>query len=166
MCRHHIEMFGHNRWANLRLFDWCAGVHDALLDSSAPGTFGDARSTLVHLVSAEERYVELLTGDEIPDDQRLEIDDPFPGLELLRERIDASGQRLIAIAGSTPDDHIIEGTFLDGRSYRLSATTLLIQAINHATEHRTHIMTVISQHGVEAPETDGWLYGEEALDPD
>lgn len=166
MCRHFVEIFGHNRWSNLRLIDWCAGVDDALLDSSAPGTFGDARTTLVHLVSAEERYVELLTGEIIPEDQRLKLEDPFPGLDLLRERIDASGRRLVELAASTPDDHIIEGTFLDGRPYRLSATTLLIQAINHATEHRAHIMTVISQHGVEAPESDGWLYGEEVLDPD
>lgn len=165
MSGHLVEMFGHNHWANLRLFDWCAGVDDALLDSSAPGTFGDARSTLVHLVSAEERYVELLTGEVIPEDRRLKPEDSFPGLALLRERIDASGRRLIEIAGSTPDDHIIAGTFLDGGPYRLRATTLLIQAINHASEHRTHIMTVISQHGIEAPETDGWLYGEEALDP-
>jgi len=165
MCRHLVELFGHNRWANLRLIDWCAGVDDALLDSSAQGTFGDARTTLVHLVGAEERYVELLTGETIPADRRLELEDPFPGLELLRERIDASGRRLVEVAASTPDGHIIEGTYMNGEPYRLSATTLLIQAINHATEHRAHIMTVISQHGVEAPESDGWLYGEEVLDP-
>ncbi|MEZ4522752.1 MAG: DinB family protein [Thermomicrobiales bacterium] len=66
MSDHLVDMFRHNRWANLRILDWCAGLDDDLLDSSAPGTFGDARRTLVHLVGAEERYVEYLTGEVMP----------------------------------------------------------------------------------------------------
>jgi uncharacterized damage-inducible protein DinB len=160
-----IEIFRHNRWANLRLFDWCAGLDDDLLDASAPGTYGTAGSTLVHLVGAEERYIEYLTGELMPDERRLDPDGPFPGLAALRERVSASGECLVELAASTPDAHVLVGTRLDGTPYRIRATTLLVQAIHHAAEHRTHVMTVISQHGIDAPETDGWLYGEEVLDP-
>ena len=58
---------------------------------------------------------------------------------------------------------MVHGHHLDGTPYELRATTLLIQAIHHAAEHRTHVMTVISQHGVEVPATDGWTYGDEVL---
>lgn len=163
MCGHLIDMFRHNRWANLRILDWCAGLDEALLDSSAPGTFGAAGTTLVHLVGAEERYVEYITGELMPDELRLQLDDPFPGFAVLKERVDASGQRLVELAESTPHDLVVRGHHLNGEPYTLRATTLLIQAIHHAAEHRTHVMTVISQHGVDVPETDGWTFGEEEL---
>lgn len=38
---------------------------------------------------------------------------------------------------------------------------VLVQAINHATEHRAQIMTTLTQAGVEPPSLDGWTYGEE-----
>jgi uncharacterized damage-inducible protein DinB len=163
MHGHLVETFRHNRWANMRLLDWCAGLADDLLDASAPGTFGNARRTLVHLVGAEERYVEYLTGEVMPDEQRLEIDGPFPGLDLLRQRVAVSGANLIELAASTPFEQVMRGQHLNGEPYTLRATTLLIQALHHAAEHRTHVMTVISQHGVDVPETDGWSYGDEVL---
>lgn len=166
MSSHLVEMYRHNQWANLRLLDWCRGLDDEMLDSSAPGTYGDARETLVHLVGAEERYVEYLTGQMMSDEQRLQPDGPFPGLEVLRQRVEASGTHLVELAASTPDDLVVRGHHLDGEPYALRATTLLIQALHHAAEHRTHVMTVISQHGVEVPDTDGWSYGEEMLAPE
>ena len=166
MSGHLVEMFRHNRWANLRILDWCAGLDDALLAASAPGTFGAAGTTLVHLVGAEERYIEYLTGELMPEEQRLRLDDPFPGLDVLRERAAASGERLIELAASTPDGLVVGGHHLDGTPYTLRATTLLLQALHHAAEHRTHVMTVISQHGLEVPDTDGWSYGDEVLAPD
>jgi uncharacterized damage-inducible protein DinB len=39
----------------------------------------------------------------------------------------------------------------------------MLQAINHATEHRTHIATILTQQGVEPPVLDGWHYNEEVL---
>ena len=163
MSSHLVEMFRHNRWANLRIVDWCGELDDEMLDSSAPGTFGDARLTLVHLVGAEERYVELLTGDMMDESNRLRLDDPFPGIQTLRERVDVSGSRLVDLAESTPLNEVVRGNLQDGSPYEERATTLLIQAIHHGAEHRTHIMTVISQHGIDVPETDGWTYGDEEL---
>ncbi len=163
MDSHLVEIFRHNRWANLRLLDWCESVDPALLDTPAPGTYGPAGKTLVHLIGAEERYIEYLTGEIMPDDRRLDEDAPFPSFDVLRPRLAASGEKLIVLATSTPMDTVLRGLRLDGTPYEVRATTLLVQAINHASEHRAHIMTAISQHGVEAPELDGWLYGEECL---
>jgi uncharacterized damage-inducible protein DinB len=165
MDSHLVEIFRHNRWANLKLLDWCAGADPSLLDSPAPGTFGPAGKTLVHLIGAEERYIEYLTGEIMPANLRLDFDAPFPGFDVLRPRLEASGDRLIALAASTPFEQVLRGLRLDDTPYEVRATTLLVQVINHSGEHRAHIMTAISQHGVEAPELDGWLYGEECLPP-
>jgi uncharacterized damage-inducible protein DinB len=50
-----LVMFcGHNMRANLRLLDFCAGRSDEQLDTSAPGTFGHVRDTLVHIVGDKD----------------------------------------------------------------------------------------------------------------
>ena len=36
----------------------------------------------------------------------------------------------------------------------------MLQAINHATEHREQIKSVLASLGVTPPELDGWTYGE------
>jgi uncharacterized damage-inducible protein DinB len=36
----------------------------------------------------------------------------------------------------------------------------MVQAINHATEHREQIKSMLSSLGVTHPEIDGWDYGE------
>jgi uncharacterized damage-inducible protein DinB len=40
--------------------------------------------------------------------------------------------------------------------YRLAS--LIMQAINHSTEHRTQIATIITQLGMEPPDMSGWQY--------
>ena len=42
-----------------------------------------------------------------------------------------------------------------------SMSSLLVQAINHATEHRTQISAIITQLGIEPPDLSGWVYMEE-----
>jgi uncharacterized damage-inducible protein DinB len=34
----------------------------------------------------------------------------------------------------------------------------LLQAVNHGTEHRSQVATVLTQLGVEPPGMDGWTY--------
>jgi uncharacterized damage-inducible protein DinB len=34
----------------------------------------------------------------------------------------------------------------------------LLQAINHATEHRSQVATILTQLGLTPPEMDGWAY--------
>ena len=152
-----VELYRHNLWANLRLLDACTGLGDEHLDASAPGTYGRVRDTLVHLFAAEERYVALLS-DQRPE-RPLSERDPFPGFEELRERARRSGEALIEIAGQTPADRVLRGTWRDG-PYAIKATVPLVQAINHATEHRAHVMTILTQRGVGLPDIDGWAYEE------
>ena len=37
----------------------------------------------------------------------------------------------------------------------------LMQAIHHATDHRSHIATVLSQIGIRPPDLSVWAYDEE-----
>ncbi len=154
------ELFKHNLWANLRLLDVCAGLDEAGLAAGVPGTYGSLRDTFVHLVAAEGRYVALLS-DRQPD-QSFNERTGFPGWEALRERARHSGEALIAIAQDFDAARVLRGT-RNGEAYELPAVVPMLQAINHATEHRTHIATILTQQGVEPPVLDGWHYNEEVL---
>jgi uncharacterized damage-inducible protein DinB len=46
-------------------------------------------------------------------------------------------------------------------SVEYSLASLMAQVINHATEHRAHIATIITQLGMEPPNMDLWTYMEE-----
>jgi len=37
---------------------------------------------------------------------------------------------------------------------------VVIQAINHAIDHRSQIATLLSQQGIEPPDLDGWAYND------
>ena len=50
-------LYRHNRWANERLLERCAGLSDEQLDATLLGTFGSIRDTLQHIVTAERSYL-------------------------------------------------------------------------------------------------------------
>jgi uncharacterized damage-inducible protein DinB len=152
-------LFKHNRWANLRLLDFCATLSDDLLQASATGTYGRAGDTLVHLFAAEQRYIKRVAG-EAPE-REVKESDPFPGIAVLRESAVLTGTRLIQIALDIDPDTILEGTFR-GEFVKLPIMIPMMQAINHATEHRSHVSTVLSQQGIAVPELDLWSYNDEA----
>jgi uncharacterized damage-inducible protein DinB len=149
-----VELFKHNAWANERLLDVCAGLSEDHLAASLQGTYGSIRDTLVHFVGSEASYGARLRGEEAP--ARL---DPSIGLSELREHARRNGAALIALAEQMSEDRTLRGTWR-GEPYVLPASTLFIQAINHATEHRTQIATILTQLGIDPPSLDGWSYGE------
>jgi uncharacterized damage-inducible protein DinB len=153
-----VELFKHNRWANLQLLASCDGLDDEQLTISATGTYGRLGDTLVHILAAEERYVELLSGQR-PHPPLSERND-FPGFETLRTRAERSGQALIEIASRDPFDEVLRGTWRD-EPYAMRALLPLVQVINHATEHRSQVMTILTQHGFQPPDLSGWAYGAE-----
>jgi len=43
---------------------------------------------------------------------------------------------------------------------QLDASVPLVQAIHHASEHRTQVLTILSQQGIEPPDLSGWAFGD------
>ena len=158
-----VELFRHNAWANQRLFDACAGLSDAQLDATVIGTFGSIRNTLMHIVGAQERYVAALaeTGPVGAIRER----DPFPGIAELHDAARTSGEALIELAARTQSGATVT-TMWRGEGYTLPVWLLLVQAINHATEHRTQVAAILTQQGIEPPSMDGWTYHEARFDGD
>jgi uncharacterized damage-inducible protein DinB len=152
-----VRLFEHNRWANLRAVEACAALADVPLDATVLGTAGSVRETLMHIAGAEQRYVLLLIGRQPTYGER----DGWPGVERLRQALDESGRALIELAGRADPDEVLTGDF-QGRPYALPVATIYVQAINHATEHRSQIATILTQQGVEPPDFSGWAWNSEA----
>ena len=158
-----IELFRHNAWANERLFDACEGLSDAQLDATVAGTFGSIRDTLAHIVGAQERIAAALAETEPVNVIRER--DPFPGVAALRDADRTSGDALVELAARAETGATVTTTWR-GEEYTLPVWLLLVQAINHATEHRTQVAAILTQQGIEPPGMDGWTYHEDHFDGD
>ena len=146
-------VFDHNRWANERLLEACRGLTPEQLSASVVGTYGDLGSTLAHIASGEAFYTLLMSGWR--PQTTWQQDDPFPGVETLLEIIRETGTRLLVAAESIPGDQLIERD----PGELIPASVILVQALDHATEHRTHARTILTQIGVPPPAVDGWEHG-------
>jgi hypothetical protein len=82
-----------------------------------------------------------------------------PDLATLREHARRSGEAFIAYAETVEGNPILDVTW-HGQSYEMPAALFLVQAINHATEHRTQIKTALTQAGITPPELDGWTWND------
>ncbi|GIV95653.1 MAG: hypothetical protein KatS3mg057_0310 [Herpetosiphonaceae bacterium] len=76
----------------------------------------------------------------------------------LYEHVRRAGEGLVEVAARSRAGEQVSWQGKNGHRIA-SADVLLIQAINHATEHRTHIATILSQLGIEPPDMSGWMYG-------
>ncbi|MEO8287348.1 MAG: DinB family protein [Chloroflexota bacterium] len=147
------ELFKHNLWANLRLLDACEKLTDEQLDATSPGTYGSIRDTLVHIASGEELYVCMMLGQPRPPRRE---EEGFRGFAGLRDSLTGTGEELIRLA----QNDAIPASYLDrDEGVELAGTMVVILAINHATEHRAHINSILSHLGIEPVELDGWAYG-------
>jgi uncharacterized damage-inducible protein DinB len=147
-------LFAHNAWANLKLLDFCERLSEEQLDATAIGGFGSIRDTLWHIVGGEVSYVERVNG-KLPPQPFSE--DQFPGFAALKDTARWTNDELLQLALSARQDtDVREGP--PGNIYQYRLASLMVQAINHATEHRAQIATIITRLGMEPPDMSGWQY--------
>ncbi len=152
-------LFAHNTWANLKLLTFCEALSEEQLNAAAIGTYGTIRETLPHLVGAEVDFVHRVNGQWPPEAWP---EDQFPGFALLKQAAQWADDAFSQLALSARADSIVEERWPEHKMMgRYPLAGLLMQAIDHATEHRTHIATILTQLGLEPPDMAGWLYLEE-----
>ena len=149
-----VKLFEHNNWANLKIIQACSALSEVQLDSEPQSaTIGTIRTTLLHLVTSQRGYLALLT---LPVDER--PDNPLAFAELQESAI-KSGEGLLALARNEPVKPLkTQLRTTDG--YFVEPWVVMVQAINHATEHREQIKSMLSSLGITPPDIDGWTYGE------
>jgi len=147
------KLFEHNNWANQRIIEACYALSNEQLDAEPQSvTMGNIRETLTHLVGSQAGYLSLLT---LPVDGRGHKPLEFAELQ---ESARKSGEGLLALARgeNKPLGNPLQTT--DG--YHVEPWVVMTQIINHATEHREQIKSMLTALGITPPSIDGWDHGE------
>src|SRR3972149_2089079 len=148
------KLLEHNNWANRQIIQACSALRDEQLDAEPQSaTAGSIRLTLFHLVNAQQGYLSLLT---LPVEARHNVPPTFAELQ---KAASISGEGLLALARADPSKHL-KARLRTKDGYFVEPWVVMVQVINHATEHREQIKSMLSALGVTPPNIDGWDYGE------
>ena len=146
------QIFKHNNWANHQIIRACAALTDEQLDAApVSATMGTIRETLQHFVRSQHGYLSILT---VPVEERVRIEPEFAELEAAAAK---SGAGLLAlIRGETAG---MPAPLKTRDGYAVEPSVVLNQVINHATEHREQIKSMLTALGATPPDIDGWDFG-------
>lgn len=150
------KLFEHNNWANNQIIQACSTLSDVQLDAQPQSAMkGSIRATLLHLITSQQSYLRTLT---LPLEARREA--TIVAFAELQESATQSGEGLLALAKG--DQKPLSPQLQTRDGYLVEPWVLMVQIINHATEHREQIKNMLSSLGVTPPDIDGWSYGEAA----
>ena len=142
------EILRHNSWATSRLIEHIRSMPPETVDLSAPGTYGPIGETLAHLLRAERAYLAHVKGEK-PTFRQRTLD-----LAMLADEARSLAEQweYLVQVGINPD---LEAETMHGVQ---TVRTLIAQVVNHATEHRAHVCTVLGAHGMQTPPLDPFSY--------
>jgi uncharacterized damage-inducible protein DinB len=151
------RLLRHMAWANAALIAQLGTLTDDALSRAAPRNEWSVVRTLDHLVNSAGGYADRLEG-------KARVEAPpattaVSELSALAVRCAGYDARLRAQAAS-PDG---PASYLGPDSIARARSTVLGQAIHHATEHRAQIAGALATNGLDAidlDELDLWAYGE------
>lgn len=147
------RLLRHMAWANAALFDRLAALPDEALALAAPRNEWSVAMIVAHMVDAADGYAGRLDGEVFAPTWTPPT--TIAELAALADACASYDARLRA-AGAIP-----EGT-VQGRTPR-ARSTILGQAIHHATEHRAQIAGALATNGIDAIDLDAldlWAYGD------
>ncbi len=151
-----MRLIEHNHWANLQILEICETLTEDQLDiQPQSAVHGTIRETLQHLVTSQEDYTSMLTKfTTIPEKEYT------PTIPELREILITSGKELVSLV-QDPSNNLLQAQIILNDGYKVEPWVLLTQVINHATEHREQIKSMITALGIKPPRVDGWFYARE-----
>lgn len=146
----------HHIWSNDTLYAFCETLTDEQLALTGPGTFGTVHKTLVHIAEAEQTYLSRIPDTGITktlDDEA----EPLAPVAELRAALSETGAAWRNVVQRWPDDHPISYVKHGEREHK-SVSFSVVQMLDHGSEHRNHIRSIVSTHNIEPPEIDGWTW--------
>jgi uncharacterized damage-inducible protein DinB len=149
------DAFSHHVWATLRQIDTCAALSPEQLNQTCPGTYGSILQTLRHLVGADSFYLNSIGETDVPI-----VDENAADLPELRRLMEQMGTIWAAFLSRDPEpDAVFEELEDSGYERRASVSMRLAQALDHGSDHRSQICTILSSLQVDVPIIDVWEYG-------
>ena len=145
----------HMAWANQRVYEALETLPEESFKSFVVNEEWTAYEISFHICNSAGFYVYRLGIGEKPAD----IEEPAK-VKTLRELLTVHDQNLISAASQ--DDREIEFN-RDGKIYHRLASTILTQAVHHATEHRAQLIDTLEFKGykpINLDDIDLWAFDE------
>jgi uncharacterized damage-inducible protein DinB len=149
------DAMAHHIWATERLIDECRALTPEQLTTQAPGTYGSILDTLRHFISTDCWYLTFFRDEPQRIEEGSEAD-----LDELRSAITNNGKDWMELLAGGLDGEANMVEHGDGWKFHAPTGFRLAQVIQHGTDHRSQICTVLTSLGVEPPGIDLWAYGE------
>ncbi len=150
------RIFEHNTWANLQILQVCSTLTDEQLDAQPVSTTrGSIRRTLEHLIDSEQYYLYDLTGVR----PLFDWQSPPPFAEL-REAAQNNGKIVQDLVRDADSLSQMQRLLTQDKKYYVDPWVIFLQIVNHATEHREQIKSMLTALGIKTPDIDGWDFGE------
>lgn len=140
----------YHHWATLELIAFCETQSSEVLARDGAGLYGDIPATFGHLASAELGFYAALLG-RVPDGASFE---PPATLAAAAGLVRVLGEAWQAFAA----DPLPAGHELHGPRGTVLAATVLAQVLNHGSEHRQQVATILGAAGIEPPVVHPWAF--------
>ena len=150
------RLFRHMAWANQNVLKSLETLTPEQLELTAPGSEWSVARIAHHLVDAQRWYVWRLAKDNCDDS---DIPTTAEDIAHLAELLAIADAR-IREEGALPDG--MTEYERGGKLITRARSTILAQAVHHATEHRAQIADTLAAHGLHVVDLDAldvWSFG-------
>ena len=154
------RMLGHMAWANAKTITHLQTLPEEALSAYATNPEWHVAEIIHHIVDSADAYAFRITGKypQLPGDSIPEIG-AIADLAVIAKQAAAIDAALLEAVSL--DDEQLEFTNYSGKLVKRWRSTILSQAIHHATEHRAQIASALEAKGfkpVDLDELDLWAY--------
>jgi len=151
-----IMLFAYNSWANNRILSTVTRLNPDQFTSPNPCTgYGSIRGLLLHILTAELVWRERLKKS--PSDDFFLDQDSFPTLDTLLyrwQREEVLLQNFIEELNDQQLDEPIIYTNRRGEAFENICWNILTHVVNHGTQHRSEVATILTGYGVSPGDLD------------
>lgn len=144
------HLFDYHFAENRTLWGGVARLSEAQYTQAAGYSHGAVRDQLVHLISVDQTWFCGLRGGPIPAPL---IGADFPSRDGLRAHWDGVEQTMRAYLASLRDE-MLWAQPLEGEDQPLRVWQVLVQVVNHGTDHRAQLLRQLHDLGIKTASQD------------
>jgi uncharacterized damage-inducible protein DinB len=137
------------------LIEHCQTLTREQLELSIPGTYGAIVPTLTHVIAEDQRLLKRITGQDAK--EPVTEDGTFTLEQLHGVWLDQAERWRAVMRGLDTLDVTLpaRGAWPEVPH---AQELILLEAIQHGNDHRTHVCSVLGAHGLEVPFLCGWQF--------
>jgi uncharacterized damage-inducible protein DinB len=152
-------LFDYNYWANHLMLTTAAQLSPEQLSEPTPFSWGSVRDTLIHTLDSEHMWRNLCQTNQVVNPRLNKIEE-FPTLDSIAAYWQTEEQAMRSYLNSLNDDameSIVRYEIEEGTRERV-LWHCLVHVVNHGTQHRSEIATMLTNFGFSPGGIDMTLY--------